>query len=488
MKTLVVLNKQQDWPVNLPSVEFVRARDYLSNPLYTEMRNVRIFNLCRSYRYQSTGYYVSLLAEARGHKAIPSVTTIQDFKTQPLVRTLTDELDELIQSSLAHITSDEFVLSVYFGHNPAKRYLRLCKSLHNLFEAPLLRAVFTRSKKWQLQSIGPISFQEIPASHVAYVFRFAADYFSPHRALPRRKAPLPFALAMLVDEQDPSPPSDEPALKRFTRAAESLGIRTERIGRDDLASIGEFDALFIRTTTSVADFTYRFARKASAEGLVVVDDPLSIVRCTNKVFLAELMQRHKIPCPRTIIVHRENVESIPTTLGYPFVLKQPDSSFSRGVVKAENESELNASLKEFFPKSDLLVAQEYLPTDFDWRIGILNHKPIFACKYYAALRHWQIYNWNKGAPAADGRWETFPIDATPRRIVNCAVRAARLIGDGFYGVDLKEINGRPCLIEINDNPSIEAGVEDLVLGGELYSQIAQFFVDRIILQQRAHKA
>jgi glutathione synthase/RimK-type ligase-like ATP-grasp enzyme len=45
------------------------------------------------------------------------------------------------------------------------------------------------------------------------------------------------------------------------------------------------------------------------------------------------------------------------------------------------------------------------------------------------------------------------------------------MGDGLYGVDIKEIDGKPVVIEINDNPSIEAGVEDKVLGMALYDAI-----------------
>ena len=61
----------------------------------------RSFNLCRSYRYQSLGYYVSLLAEARGHKPLPRVSTMEDLQSQNLVRLLTENLDDLVQKSLA---------------------------------------------------------------------------------------------------------------------------------------------------------------------------------------------------------------------------------------------------------------------------------------------------------------------------------------------------------------------------------------------------
>lgn len=45
------------------------------------------------------------------------------------------------------------------------------------------------------------------------------------------------------------------------------------------------------------------------------------------------------------------------------------------------------------------------------------------------------------------------------------------IGDGFYGVDIKTVNGRQVLMEINDNPNVDRGVEDAILGDALYDRI-----------------
>ena len=63
--------------------------------------------------------------------------------------------------------------------------------------------------------------------------------------------------------------------------------------------------------------------------------------------------------------------------------------------------------------------------------------------------------------------------------IKTAIRAANLIGDGFYGVDIKEINNKIYVIEINDNPSIDAGVEDHVLKEELYHIIVRSILHRI---------
>ena len=68
MKKLIVVNNPKNWKLHVPGIEITSAQDYLISSKYTNERNLRVFNLCRDYSYQSKGYYVSLLAEARGHK------------------------------------------------------------------------------------------------------------------------------------------------------------------------------------------------------------------------------------------------------------------------------------------------------------------------------------------------------------------------------------------------------------------------------------
>ena len=139
MLSIVVVNNPKKWNFNIPDVEVISAKSYLTDSKYSEIRNVRIYNLCRSYRYQGLGYYVSLLAEARGHRAFPNVTTIQDLKSQSLLRVMSDEIDQLIQSSFSKLKSKSYNLNIYFGRNVAKQYDKLSQQLYNLFQAPLLK-------------------------------------------------------------------------------------------------------------------------------------------------------------------------------------------------------------------------------------------------------------------------------------------------------------------------------------------------------------
>ncbi len=477
MANLIVTDRPELWGSELPAAAIVSARAYLTDARFTAMRRARIYNLCNSYRYQSTGYYVSLLATARGHRPLPDVLTIQELKQRLPLRN-SGELDELTARSLADISSPRFELSVYFGQNLARRHARLSRALFNLFPVPLLRASFSRrGRNWRLISLRPIPLNEIPESHLPFLRQAIRENFA--RRLPARTTPAGrFELAILVDPEERNPPSDATALRRFLKAAARHGFDVETIVPGDLGRLAEFDALFIRETTRVNHHSFRFASRARAEGLVVIDDPDSIVRCANKVYLAELFTRLGIPTPPTLVVHRDNIDCVEASLGLPCVLKQPDSAFSLGVTKVSSREELRTTLARALAASDLIVAQAFVPTPFDWRVGVLNRQALYVCRYYMARNHWQIYRHGPRRSNA-GRWDTLPVDAAPAEVVRLALAAANAIGDGFYGVDIKELPDGFVVIEVNDNPSIEHGVEDAVLGDELYDRVIQVFRSRV---------
>lgn len=480
MDRLIIVDTPADWPLDLPDVQVISGKEYLTSEAFRKQRHLRVFNMCRSYKYQTIGYYVSLLAEARGHKPIPSVATIQDMKSQAIVKLASDEIEELIHRSLADHKSDEFVLSIYFGKNVAKKYDRLSAQLYRLFHVPFVRAHFHREGgKWQLRKVGPIAAKEIPEAHHEEVVGFAKEYFQGKRTEQAKRPDIRYSIAILMNPQEAMPPSNEGAIKRFIRAAEKLHMEAEIIDREDYSRLGEFDGLFIRETTAVNHHTFRFARRAAAEGLVVFDDPQSILRCTNKVYLNELLEKNQIPTPRTLVVHRDNKHEALEKVGLPCVLKQPDSSFSQGVSKADDRDGLEQELSQLFEKSDLVIAQEFMPTEFDWRVGIFDGKPLYVCKYFMAKKDWKVISKDKMGRTLNGRSETIPVELAPRKLISVAIKAANLIGDGLYGLDIKQVGSQFVVIEINDNPNIDHGYEDQVLKDELYLRIMEVFLRRI---------
>lgn len=161
--------------------------EYLSGDEYHQNKSFRVINLCRSYNYQSIGYYVSLLAQARDHKALPSVHSIQDVLNVSLSKLISQDTHEEIQHSLHDIKGNEFVLSLYFGQNLAKRYATLAKQLHGLFPLPLIRFYLEKKKQWRIKTVVPLSLSDVPEHHLEFMRQSAENYLSKKRVHQWRK-------------------------------------------------------------------------------------------------------------------------------------------------------------------------------------------------------------------------------------------------------------------------------------------------------------
>jgi glutathione synthase/RimK-type ligase-like ATP-grasp enzyme len=297
----------------------------------------------------------------------------------------------------------------------------------------------------------------------------------------RQNTSLVPRIAILHNPGERMPPSNMQALAAFIAAGRSLGADLEPITYDDVERLAEYDALFMRETTDIDDHTYRVARTAEALGIPVIDNSQSILRCANKVYLAERMRANAVPMPRTLAITREHLGRVEKEIGFPVVIKTPDGAFSRGVHKADNRSQLEALANRLFEASDLILAQEFVATAFDWRVGVLNGEPLFVCQYFMAEDHWQVVKYASAGSDdyVEGKDRTLAVDDAPADVVALGVKAASLIGDGLYGVDIKQTGDRLVVVEVNDNPNIDAGVEDTVLGNELYERIVRDFMRRI---------
>jgi glutathione synthase/RimK-type ligase-like ATP-grasp enzyme len=490
MDTLIVTDQRQQWPFEIPGAAVMTARRYLAEPDIARAGNVRVLNLCRTGRYQGRGYYVSLLAEARGQRPLPDVKTVGDLKSDAYVKALANELEPLVQETLRHDESDRFELDIYLGKDPAQRHQPIAERLFEKLCAPLLRVLLSRSEgRWRLDGIRAIGIADIPPQHRQFLLEAAKAFVSENAAAkPQRTGGGRPRLAILWDPAQQHRPSNDEALQRLVRAAPLVGLDAELIAPDALERLPEFDALFNRSSPEVHGIVMDFVRRAESLGMPVIDDPESILKCLNKVYMFELMSRHGIPQPRTLVVHRANVGEIAPTLGLPCVLKLPDSGFGLDVLKIESDEQLRQEAERFFKVSELFIAQEWLPTGFDWRVGVYDRRPLFVAKYYMAPGHWKVNQVAEGQRLIEGKTEAMTIGEAPEEVISMAVRAANLIGRGLYGVDIKQLEDRIYLIEVNCNPNIDAGNEDQVLGEALYREVLGVFKRRIGEQRRWNSA
>jgi glutathione synthase/RimK-type ligase-like ATP-grasp enzyme/ribosomal protein S18 acetylase RimI-like enzyme len=463
----------------LDEVEVITAETFLNDERYITAKELRIFNLCSSYDYQSIGYYVSLVSSARGLRATPNVATIEDFFKETIATSIGEEIDELIEQTFKHRRDKNFKLTTVFGRTNPKQYTKLGRALNRLFDAPMLEFTFSKNRRWHLINVRPLFMKDMEVN--VSLVRMLGMYLENKRFNISGIKQYKYDLAILVDMKEEAPPSGKTALARLVKAAEKLGFYAEFITKEDYHRIPQFDALFIRVTTNVNDYTYQFSRYAYAEGLVVIDDPWSILKCANKIYFHETARSENIPTPKTMVLSNKTpLADIVSQIPFPIILKRPDSASSKGVFKVNDLNELKSKLKELFHTSELLIAQECVISPFDWRIGILGGKPIYACKYYMAKNHWQIYNWHaEGGRITVGGVETFLVEDAPKDVVDYAVKAASVMGDGFYGVDVKVKDGRPLVIEVNDCPSIDYGWEDKLLGDKLYLMVCEYFLTKI---------
>ena len=98
-----------------------------------------------------------------------------------------------------------------------------------------------------------------------------------------------------------------------------------------------------------------------------------------------------------------------------------------------------------------------------------------------AKGHWQIYNWDaKKKDDQDGNADCLPLEEVPKIILDMAVKSAKLIGKGLFGIDINVVNEEPMVIEINDNPNIDFGVEDVYYGDTIYNTILEALKSRLV--------
>jgi glutathione synthase/RimK-type ligase-like ATP-grasp enzyme len=69
--------------------------------------------------------------------------------------------------------------------------------------------------------------------------------------------------------------------------------------------------------------------------------------------------------------------------------------------------------------------------------------------------------------------EAMDMNEVDPKLIKLGLEASKAVGDGLYGVDIKQVNGHYLVIEVNDNPNIDAGGED-AKNPEVYERIVRY--------------
>jgi glutathione synthase/RimK-type ligase-like ATP-grasp enzyme len=479
---VILVDQPKDFPNADTPHKVIMTSEYLARPKLFDIGRPKLVNLSRSYAYQSKGYYASLLAEARGHRVVPTVETMLELREAKLYEHALPELEDELNRCARKADFQpeaEFRLLVCFGIASDERFEAFGRLLFDWFRCPALEIIVDPGTWLSIDRIRPRTITRL-ANGDASFFRDALHQHTKREWRdPKARSLSKYDLAVLHDPNEKLPPSSVVSLKHFARIAEKLSVDIEPITRRQLDELAEYDGLFIRETTSIDNHTYRFARRAWQEGMPVIDDPMSMIRCTNKVFLMELLGSNQVPMPQTLMLaENSDLTKAMDELGLPLVVKIPDGSFSRGVHKVNSPEEFKRVVEELFEETDLLLAQKFLPTEFDWRVGVLSGEPLFVCQYRMARGHWQIVKHRADGSSREGGFRTFELDQAPQELLDVAGRAAKPIGEGFYGVDIKQTDCGFVVMEVNDNPNLEHGIEDAVGKDEVWMRLLKWFIER----------
>jgi glutathione synthase/RimK-type ligase-like ATP-grasp enzyme len=475
-----------DQPKDLPNAEtphkVITTSEYLARPRLFDNARPKLVNLARSYAYQSKGYYASLLAEARGHRVVPSVETMLELREAKLYEHALPELEDELNRCARRADfqpEGEFKFLVCFGLSRDDRFESFGRLLFDWFRCPALEVIVEPGQWLSIDRIRPRAITRLANGEGAFLREALHQHTRREWRDPKARSVAKYDLAVLYDPNEKMAPSSPASIKHFVRIAEKHSVDIEPITKRQLADLAEYDGLFIRENTSIDNHTYRFARRAWQEGMPVIDDPISMIRCTNKVFLMELLNQNQVQTPPTVILAEDSdLTKAVDELGLPLVVKIPDGSFSRGVHKIDTPEAFKRIADELFEETDLVLAQKFLPTEFDWRVGVLAGEPLFVCQYRMARGHWQVVKYRPDGSSHEGGFRTFELDKAPLELIDIAVRAARPIGEGFYGVDIKETPTGFVVMEVNDNPNLEHGIEDQVGKDEIWIRLLKWFIER----------
>lgn len=255
------------------------------------------------------------------------------------------------------------------------------------------------------------------------------------------------------------------SLFNFRQAALELGHHLDFLLKNDVKYLKNYDAVFIRALTDPLNASYIVSRIAELNGIRVLDRSSDIRVCSDKINMYTHLKKAGVPMPRTEFLDHEelsdgNAKDFFESMGIPLVLKAPNSSFSAFVEKVSTPDEFVRVGKKFLRRADIIVVQQYIPSRFDWRVVLLDGKVISIVKYIMKENAWKIVDHDHDGKLLMCDTQGMDIGEVDPKLLEVALLAGNSIGKGLYGVDIKEVDNEYFVIEVNDNPNIDEGLED----------------------------
>ncbi|HET6520111.1 MAG TPA: RimK-like ATPgrasp N-terminal domain-containing protein, partial [Geminicoccaceae bacterium] len=154
---IVIADQDAPLPASAREHPVMTPRAYVAATGGFAAKRLKVLNLARSQGYQELGYYCSLLAEARGHKVVPSVSTMLELRRRSGgYGHALPELEELLNRTihrLADPPQTSFRLLICLGVADDARFGRFARQVFDWFRSPVLEVAVTAGEWWRIRRI-----------------------------------------------------------------------------------------------------------------------------------------------------------------------------------------------------------------------------------------------------------------------------------------------------------------------------------------------
>ena len=249
---------------------------------------------------------------------------------------------------------------------------------------------------------------------------------------------------------------------------DTLASFMERIKESDEQQIvlDDLDAVFLRNE-SIDDLQERpwasplpvvFGQMLRGRGVTVVNDPMSLIRATSKLYLEEFPEQIR---PRSLVTRNPDaIQRFVADVGH-CVVKPLYGAKGRNVFMIEDQAETNlAQMTEAVLQDGYALVQEFVDggEDGDARIFLLEGELLECAGMPAAFRRVPTGNDPRANISTGGRSVRLEIGDAERGIID-AMRA-KLVADGMFLVGIDVIGHK--VVEINaESPGGLQSVERL---------------------------
>lgn len=250
----------------------------------------------------------------------------------------------------------------------------------------------------------------------------------------------------------------------YLKAAQNKSIELTLIKNNEIYSLVEnnFATIKINGNNPDPDFILfmdkdiRLAKQLENLGYRLFNSPKAIDICDDKIMTYQILANHDIRIPKTLfspLIYEGTKEESEDFIKfaekefmYPVVVKEAFGSFGHQVYLVENREQLVAKREELLHKAHLY--QEFIrhSKGKDVRLQVVGDR-VVAAMYRSSDIDFRA-NLSNG-----GRMRNFE---PPQEFIDMAVKATKIVGADFAGVDLLfGENDEPIICEVNSNAHIK---------------------------------